>query len=179
MFVAASTFFPFHAAADPDCVAAGPISPGLEKLVRDFQTADRAGRDALSVQDFLVGVTNIPASDEAALNRRGPVEAAKTGAGTGSIANNGRIQLEFQGIFARKQTFFKVPPNIKARYVTSADKVTLYYDSAGAIQVGEAVPLIDVPFYRTINHVIVSGDKLLFFWGSNTGPEADRCYVPG
>jgi hypothetical protein len=176
---AAGVFAPFHQAmADTDCIAAAGISPGLKKLIGEIRLVDRAGHRSLSVRDFLVGVTGIHSPDEAALDRRGPVELASTSAGVGSIANEGRAALEFEGIFANRRTLFRVPQHIKARYVEGADSVTLYYDAGDALQVGEALPLVNIPVFRTINHVLVMNDKLLFFWGDNSGSQPDRCYVP-
>ena len=174
---AAALLFSVPAHADPECRPAGPISSGLQKLIKEFRTSDKAGRGALSVQDFLVGVSEIPSSDESALDRRGTVKVAGSGTGSGSIANDGLAPLEFAGIFAGRQTYFRVPEHIRARYVSSGDALMLYYEAGQAIQVGEALPLLNVPVYRTINHVRVTGDKLLFFWGDNTSADPDRCYV--
>ena len=81
-------------------------------------------------------------------------------------------------MLARTRTFFKVPQQIRARYHASKGTLTLAYDEAGAIELGEAAPLVGIPVSRRINHVVVAPDRLLFFWGSNAGDEPDRCYVP-
>lgn len=177
--VLAASLLSLPAHADPDCRPAGPISQGLQKLIKEFHASDKAGHGALSVQDFLVGVSDIPSKDENALDRRGPVKVAGSGIGSGSIDNDGQAPLEFAGIFAGKQTYFRVPEHIRARYVSAGDALMLYYEAGQALQVGEALPLVNLPVYRTVNHVRVTGDKLLFFWGDNKGQDPDRCYVAG
>jgi hypothetical protein len=167
-----------RAEADPDCRAAGNIAPGLQKLVDEFHDAGRTGNANLSVRDFLAGVTEIPAADRAALDRRGSVKVASASPDSGSFSSDGQTQLQFEGIFARRQTFFRVPLHIHARYVTKAGGVTLYYDPSAAIELGEAIPLVGIPIFRTINHVSITRDRLLFFWDSNASDDADRCYVP-
>ena len=81
-------------------------------------------------------------------------------------------------MFARKQTFFKVPQRIEAQYRVSKGTLTLAYKEGAAIALGEAVPVVGIPVYRRINHVVITPDRLLFFWDSNSGTEPDRCYVP-
>jgi hypothetical protein len=110
--------------------------------------------------------------------QRGPSQILPKGAGVGDLASDGPQALQFEGVFARKRTFFKVPQRIRARYRVSKGTLTLAYEEGGAIELGEAVPLVDIPVYRRINHVVVTPDRLLFFWGSNSDGEADRCYVP-
>ena len=166
------------AAADPDCRKAGDIAPGLQKLIREFQSADHSGVAALSVEDFLVGVTQIAPPDRADLDRRGSVKVAKTGPSEGSVNNDGQKQLQFEGIFASRQTFFRVPQHIQSRFHLAADKLTLSYDSEHALQLGEAIPFVGIPVFLTVNHVVVTRDRLYFFWGSNSGDDPDRCYVP-
>ena len=171
------SFAPGSADAETACRPAGNISPGLLKLLHEFQAADRTGGTVLPVQDFIVGVSDIAAADQAALAHRGLVTATKTGANEGSVRNDGQALIEFQGIFARRQTFFRVPQHIRAHYRAAANEVTLYYESGGALQLGEALPLIGIPVYRTVHHVVISPDKLLFYWGDGSSEEPDRCYV--
>lgn len=166
------------AAADPDCRPAGDITPGLQKLIHEFQDAERTGSGALSVEDFLVGVTDIAPQDRADLDRRGAVKVAKTGPSEGSVANDGQKQLQFEGIFASRQTFFRVPQHIQSRFHTAPDKLTLYYEASHALQLGEALPLIGIPVFLTVNHVVITPNRLYFFWGSNSSDEPDRCYIP-
>jgi hypothetical protein len=165
-------------AADPDCRSAGNIAPGLQKLIHEFQDAERTGAAALSVEDFLVGVTDIAAQDRADLDRRGAVKVAKTGPSEGSVANDGQKQLQFEGLFAGRQTFFRVPQHIQSRFHTAPDKLTLYYEPSHALQLGEALPLIGIPVFLTVNHVVITPNRLFFFWGSNSSDQPDRCYIP-
>jgi hypothetical protein len=155
------------------------LSAGLKKFIGDLKAADRAGHGELPVQDFLAGVSKIKPTDEAALNHRGSVKVIGARAGLGTTANDGQAPLEFQAVFAYRQTFFRVPQHIRSQYVIAGDVVTLNYDAAGALQFGEAVPLVGIPFYRTLEHAVITPDKLLFFWQGNSSPEADRCYVSG
>ena len=163
----------------PDCRAAGPIGGGLRKLIREFAAATPGQVKAAPVQDFLVGVSGISADAEHALLARGPSRISAKGAAEGDLASDGPQQLQFEGIFAGRQTFFRVPQTIRAQYHVSQGTLTIAYKAGNAIQLGEAVPLVKIPVFRSINHVVVAPDRLLFFWGDNADGEPDRCYVPG
>jgi len=174
LLAAATTFLPAAAAAD--CRPAGNIGPGLRKLIQAFQTADKTGHAVLAVQDFLVGVTDIEPGAQALLNRRGAVAVTKTGLGQGSVLNIGQSSLSFEGMFAQDQTYFIVPQNLKARFVSKTNSLILYYNDDNRLHLGEAI--IGIPVYHSVNHVAITPDKLQFFWGDNTSDDADRCYAP-
>jgi hypothetical protein len=167
-----------EASAMPECRPAGPIGFGLKRLIREFAEATPGRLNTAAVEDFLVGVSGIPATSHAALMQRPPVHILPKRAGEGDLASDGSRELQFEGVFAQKRTFFKVPEKIRAHFRASKGTLTLAYEEGGAIQLGEAVPLVDIPVYRRINHVVIAPDRLLFFWGSNSDGEPDRCYVP-
>jgi len=169
---------PLGATAEPECRSADNLGPGLRKLIQDFRGADQAGSAELSVQDFLAGVTKIRPDDQASLDHRGIVRVARTAAGQGSVRNDGKSQFQFDALFAGRQTYFRIPQSLKARYVVKPDSVLLFYDADNALHLGEAIPFVGLPIFRTVNHVAIRADRLLFFWGDNSGDEADRCYVP-
>ena len=175
--IAFAASFVTRALAMPECRPAGPISAGLRKLIREFADAKPGQPSTASVEDFLVGVSGIPSLSQSALVNRGPVRILPSGSGSGDLASDGPQPLQFEGVFAHRRTLFKVPQRIRAGYRTANGALTIAYKEGAAIALGEAVPLVDIPVYRRINHVIVSPDRLLFFWDSNSGPEPDRCYV--
>ncbi|HEY2013238.1 MAG TPA: hypothetical protein VGH38_07025 [Bryobacteraceae bacterium] len=178
MGILLSQFIAFAALAMPDCRPAGPIGAGLRKLVREFGEARPGQTGSAAVQDFLIGVSGIPSASQAALVQRGPTHILAKAAGEGDLASDGPQALQFEGVFARTRTFFRVPQQIRAQYRASGRTLTIAYKEGAAIELGEAVPLVGVPVYRRINHVVITPDRLLFFWGSNASDEPDRCYVP-
>ncbi|HEY4112675.1 MAG TPA: hypothetical protein VGM17_01325 [Rhizomicrobium sp.] len=166
------------ALAEPECRPAGPISAGLAKLIVEFSRA-MPRRDAQApVEDFLVGVSGISPSAKAALARRHPTQIVAARAGEGDLTNEGAAPLQFDGIFAGRQTLFKIPQRVRAHYRVDAGKLTIAYAYGAAIELGERVPLVGIPVYHRINHLVVAPDRLLFYWDSNADGEADRCYVP-
>jgi len=174
----ATLLMPLSASAEPDCRPASNLGPGLRKLIQEFHGADQAGSAELSVQDFLAGVTKIKPDDQVSLDHRGIVRVARTAMGQGSVRNEGKSELQFDALFAGRQTFFRIPQSLKARYVAQPNSVTLFYDADNALHLGEAIPLVGIPVFRTVNHVAITADKLLFFWGDNSSDQPDRCYVP-
>ena len=131
------------------------------------------------VEDFLAGVTGISAAAKADLQGREPTRIQATRPGEGDLVNRGRAPLQFDGIFAGRHTLFKIPQTVRAHYRVTQGTLTLAYAEGAAIQLGEDVPLVNIPIYHRINHVVVAPQKLLFYWDSNADGEADRCYVPG
>ncbi|MGC8536895.1 MAG: hypothetical protein ACP5QR_15420 [Rhizomicrobium sp.] len=161
------------------CRKAGPISAGLKKLIDEFSQVAPGHSGEATVQDFLVGVSKIPPKAMAALARRAPAIITADGPGEGSVAETGATKLQFSGIFARNETYFRVPQHIEGHYRVTKNKLTLYYKHGGALELGEAIPLIGIPVFRRVNHVEITPDRLLFFWGDNAHGTPDRCYVVG
>ncbi len=161
-----------------DCQPAEGLGPGLVKLLDGFHRADETGQASLKTEDFLAGVTQIAEPNRQALDRRSLVRVVRQAPQKGTIESEGPVALEFKGQFAGKERYFRVPAHIRARYAIGANSVTLSYQEGDAIQLGEAIPLVEVPFFRTIDHVVIARDTLLFFWTGNSGTTADRCYRP-
>lgn len=176
--VAALLLSGWTALAEPDCRPAGPISPGLAKLIGEFSRATPKHNAQAPVEDFLVGVSGISPPARAALARRHPTRILAARAGEGDLANDGAAPLQFDGIFAARQTLFKIPEHVRAHYRADQGKLTLAYAEGAAIELGENVPLVQIPVYHRINHVVIMPEKLLFYWDDNSDGEADRCYVP-
>jgi hypothetical protein len=161
------------------CRKAGPISAGLTKLIDDFASVTPQHQGSATVRDFLVGVSKIPPKAMAALTQRAPAVITAHGDGVGSVAEAGATKLQFTGIFARHKTFFRVPEQIHGHYRVAHGMLTLYYNPGGAMALGEAIPIIGIPFFRHINHVEITPTRILFFWGTNAHGTADRCYLVG
>lgn len=166
------------AAAEPECRPAAAISPGLSKLIQEFGQATPHRSAQAPVEDFLVGVTGISASAKADLDGREPTRILAASSGEGDLVNRGQVPLQFDGIFAGRHTLFKIPQTVRAHYRVAHGTLTIAYADGAAIQLGEDVPLVNIPIYHRINHVVVAPQKLLFYWDSNADGEADRCYVP-
>lgn len=161
-----------------DCQYAEGLGPGLATLLDGFHHADESGQASLSTQAFLAGVTEISEPNRQALDRRSVVRVIRQSPLKGSVESEGPVALEFKGLFAGKERYFRVPAHIRARYELGPNSATLTYQEGNAIQLGEAIPFTEIPFFRTIDHVVIAKDRLLFFWTGNGGTTADRCYRP-
>jgi len=165
---------PAHAS---DCRPAPGLAVGLNKLMHAFETA-ASDNEGLTARDFLIGVSGVAAKDIADLNRRGPVIMVPQNEQSGTVRNAGPQALEFEGTFAGRATFFRVPRAIAGGYMIGRNSVTLTYESGGAMAFGESLPLVGFRVFRTVNHLTLEPKKLSVFFGDNDGPEPDRCYLP-
>lgn len=170
-------FLASPATAEPECRLAGDISPGLSKLIVEFGRAMPHRVGQAPVEDFLAGVTGISASAKAGLEKRQPTRIQAIHPGEGNLIEQGTMPLQFDGTFAGRHTLFKIPQTVRAHYRVARGELTLAYADGAAIELGEDVPLVNIPIYHRINHVVVAPQKLLFYWDSNADGEADRCYV--
>jgi hypothetical protein len=120
-------------------------------------------------------VTGIDAEDQQALDRRTPVAVIRRDAGGGDYANEGPEEITVEGIFAQKQTFFRLPRAVRGRYTIATDGgVTLTYDPARTVELGERH--VGMLFFKGIHHTEITRDGIAFFLDENTGPDPDRCY---
>jgi hypothetical protein len=169
------------ARAATDCVAVPGIGPEIAKFLDEVAAAQEAGQGSLPLGDVLFGVTGIDAHDRKALDRRQPVTVTKRDASGGDYANDGPKPITVEGIFAGKQTFFRIPKAVRGRYTLGADggSVTLVYDPDYTVELGERI--LGIRFFAAIHHSVVTRDGLAFFLDQNAGPDPDRCYraVPG
>jgi hypothetical protein len=168
------------AEAADDCKAVPGIGPQITKFLNEVAAAQAAGQGSLPLMDVLFGVTEIDAHDQKALNRRTPVQVTKRDAQGGDYANDGPKTITVTGIFAGKETFFRIPKQVRGHYTRGADgSVTLVYDPDATVELGERV--LGVRFFASIHHSVITQDGLAFFLDTNTGPDPDRCYraAPG
>src|SRR6185369_5841392 len=105
---------------------------------------------------------------------RPPVQIAPQGDRGGSFTNRGPKHLHIDGVFAGRATFFDIPKMVAGTYAVTADSVTLTYDPAHAVRVGET--FLGVRFSKTINHSVVTRQRLDYYFDSNSSGPPDRCY---
>ena len=178
LFILALAFLPFGAApaaAKSDCVAVAGIGPQIAKFLAKVAAVQAAGQGSLPLMEVLFGVTGIDAHDQKALDRRAPVTVKRRDATGGDYANNGPKTITVEGIFADRQTFFRIPKQVRGRYTLGPDGgVTLVYDPEYTVHLGERV--LGIRFFAAIHHTVITRDGLAFFLDENAGPDPDRCY---
>lgn len=159
---------------DNDCVPVAGIAPSIDRFLDRVAAAQAAGQGSLPIGDVLFGVTEIGADDQKDLDGREAVQLRAVNQDGGTYVNRGPGRITVEGVFAGRDTLFRIPAFVSGRYVLGDRTVTLIYDPASTVEVGES--LIGIGFYRDMNHTLVTGDRLSFFFGSNNGDEPDRCY---
>lgn len=162
------------ALAGDDCIAVGDIEPAIDKLLGEIDAVQAAGEGALPFGDVLFGITGIDAHDRQAIANREPVQVTKRGAATGDYESRGPKRITVEGVFAERDTIFRIPKLVTGRYALSEQGVTLIYDPAHTIEVGESI--LGVRFFKTVNHTVVTRTKLSYFFDANDGDVPDRCY---
>jgi hypothetical protein len=157
------------------CKPVPGIGPQLVKFLGEVASAQAAGRGELPLVDVLFGVTGIGADDQKALDRRVAVDLARRDAAGGDYANLGPEKVTIQGVFAEKETFFRLPAEVRGRYSIGTDGgVTLTYDPRYTVELGERH--VGVLFFKGTHHTVITRDGLAFFLDKNAGPDPDRCY---
>lgn len=167
------------ARAATECKPVRGIGPEIAKFLDQVAAAQAAGQGQLPLMDVLFGVTGIDAKDQKALDRREAVEVTRRDAGGGEYANQGPKKITVEGIFAGKDTYFRIPKQVRGRYTIGNDGgVTLTYDPEHTVELGERHVVV---FFAPIHHTVITRDGLAFFLDQNTGPDPDRCYraAPG
>ena len=162
------------AQASDDCIAVADIGPSIDKFLSEVGAAQAAGQGMLPFGDVLFGITEIDAHDREALAKRAQVQVTKRDTGGGDYESRGPKRITVEGLFAERDTLFRIPKLVTGRYALSEQGVTLFYDPAHTIQVGESV--LGVKFFKTMNHTVITRTKLSFFFDSNDGDDPDRCY---
>jgi hypothetical protein len=163
------------ARAATDCVDVPGIGPEIAKFLGEVAAAQAAGQGSLPLMDVLFGVTAIDARDQKQLNKRAPVQVTRRDAAGGDYLNQGPKRITVTGIFAARETFFRIPKLVRGRYTLGADgAVTLVYDPDYTVELGERV--LGIRFFAAIHHTVISKDGLAFFLDTNAGPDPDRCY---
>ena len=173
------------ARAATDCVDVPGIGPEIAKFLDEVKAAQAAGQGTLPLMDVLFGVTQISPDDLKALGRREAVKVTKRAESGGDYSNRGPKKITVAGIFAAQETFFRIPKLVAGTYVLTPssgstpsdgrlDGVTLNYDPAHTVELGESV--MGMHFFKPIHHTVITRDGLAFFLDTNAGPDPDRCY---
>ncbi|MDQ7250770.1 hypothetical protein [Dongia sedimenti] len=175
LVLASLPLFAAPARAATDCKDVPGIGPEIAKFLDEVAAAQAAGQGQLPLMDVLFGVTGIDAHDQKALDRRAPIEVTRRDAGGGDYANKGPKTITIEGIFAARETFFRIPPQVQGKYtIDAAGGVTLHYDPDYTVELGERH--VGLRFFAPIHHTVITRDGLAFFLDQNAGPDPDRCY---
>jgi hypothetical protein len=162
------------AQAEGDCIPVADIGPSIEKFLGEVHAAQAAGAGALPFGDVLFGITGIDAHDQQSIANRGPVEVTKRDANGGDYESRGPKRMTVEGVFAERNTLFRIPKLVLGRYALSDEGVILIYDPAHTIEVGESI--LGVKFFKTVNHTVITRTQLSYFFDANAGDIPDRCY---
>jgi hypothetical protein len=163
------------ARADADCVAVPGIAGEVETFLSHSASAQAAGQGTLPIREVLFGVTDIDDEDAAELDAREAVQLTRRSADGGDYGNRGPQKITVDGMFAGRETLFRLPKRILGHYRLDATGATLTYDPDHAVDVGERI--IGIPIFLSVHRMIVTREKLSFFFGGNDGDEPDRCYL--
>ncbi len=163
------------ARAEDDCVAVLGIGPEIDRFLDQAVAAQAAGAGVMPITDVLFGVTEISPEDQQDLARRPPVELTRRTANGGDYVSRGPGRITVEGVFAERDTLFRLPELIVGRYRLTEEGATLHYDPAHTVDVGES--MLGINFFMSVNHTEISKDKLAFFFEDNDGDEPDRCYL--
>jgi len=163
------------AEAKTACMTVPGIGPEIAKFLDEVAAAQAKGQGTLPLMDVLFGITEIDAEDQQEIDGRPTVHLMPRGTDGGDFATDGPEAITVQGVFANKETYFRMPRKVRGRYVIGPDGgVTLIYDPKHAVELGE--PHMGMAFFARTNHTVIKRDSLAFFLDDNTGPDPDRCY---
>ena len=162
------------ARANGDCIAVTGIGASIDRFLGEVRAAQAAGQGGLPINDVLFGVTEISEADQRDLAKRAPVQLTRQDADGGDYANRGARRITVEGVFAGRDTLFRIPKLVLGRYALDERGVTLIYDPDHTVEVGERV--LGIRFFKDMHHTVITQDKLSFFFDTNDGDEPDRCY---
>ena len=162
------------ARANGDCIAVTGIGASIDRFLGEVRAAQAAGQGGLPINDVLFGVTEISEADQRDLAKRAPVQLTRQDADGGDYVNRGARRITVEGVFAGRDTLFRIPELVLGRYALDERGVTLIYDPAHTVEVGERV--LGIRFFKDMHHTVITQDKLSFFFDTNDGGEPDRCY---
>ena len=157
-----------------DCLPAPGVSVAAGQFIETVGNLQRQGSGTLPIGAALFGFQGISDANQQALAQRPPVQVTKQSDQGGSFANRGPKHLHIDGVFAGRATFFDIPKAVAGSYAVTAESVTLTYDPAHAVKVGET--FLGVKFSKTINHSVVTRQRLDYYFDSNASGPPDRCY---
>ncbi|WP_374378283.1 hypothetical protein [Dongia sp.] len=161
--------------ADADCDAAPGVRPEIESFLTRATAAQTAGTGTMPIDAVLFGVTGIDAEDRGELDARAAVELTRRTASGGDYVNRGPARITVEGIFAARETLFRLPKLILGRYRLEGDGATLTYDPDHTVEVGERV--LGIPIFMDVHRMSVTPQRLAFFFAGNDGDDPDRCYT--
>jgi hypothetical protein len=170
----AAIALPGPARAEEDCAAVPGIVGEVDSFLAQARAAQDAGSGTMPVDAVLFGVTEIDGEDRQELDSRERVELKRRTATGGEYSNRGPGRITVEGIFAERETLFRLPELILGRYRLEAGGATLTYDPEHTVEVGERV--LGIPFFMEVGRMSVTREELAFFFAGNDGDEPDRCY---
>jgi hypothetical protein len=160
--------------ADADCVDVPGIEGEIDSFLDQAVAAQGAGQGTMPIDAVLFGVTDIGVEDRQELDARAKVELKRRTADGGDYTNRGPERITVEGIFAERETLFRLPKLILGRYRLNGQGATLAYDPEHTVEVGERV--LGIPFFMEMGRMSVTREELAFYFAGNDGPEPDRCY---
>ena len=164
-----------HVRADTDCEAAPGVRPEIESFLTRATAAQVAGTGTMPIDAVLFGVTGIDAEDRGELDARAQVELTRRTATGGDYVNQGPARITVEGIFAARDTLFRLPKLVLGRYRLESGGATLTYDPAHTVEVGERV--LGIPIFMAVHRMSVTPRRLAFFFAGNDSDDPDRCYT--
>ncbi len=163
------------AVAESDCMGVNGIRPQIGSFLAQAEQAQAAGEGTMPIQAVLFGVTAIDAEDQGELDARPKVALVRRTANGGDYESRGPKRITVEGIFAERETLFRLPPLILGRYRLEEGGASLTYDPKHAVEVGERV--LGIPFYMQVHRMEIKPDELAFYFaGNDDANEPDRCY---
>ncbi|HVI88021.1 MAG TPA: hypothetical protein VM659_06950 [Dongiaceae bacterium] len=157
------------------CKQIAGISAAVDRFIDKVYALQLSGRGTLPVTDALFGFQHIDAKSLGELDQRQPIEVTRQDQEDGTFVNRGPAPMTLTGKFAQSETFFAIPAMIRGNYVSTPDSLTLTYDPAHAVKVGQS--FLGMKFSHTINHTVITRHSLAYFFDENSSDEPDRCYV--
>ncbi|MBI2255378.1 MAG: hypothetical protein HYU58_12220 [Proteobacteria bacterium] len=173
--MALATLWPLPAVAETDCVPAPGIAGEVATFLTDSAAAQAAGTGTMPIREVLFGVTDIDDEDQGKLDTREKVQLTRRIATGGDYVNLGPKKITVEGIFAGRETLFRLPKRIEGSYRLDDKGALLTYDPAHAVEVGEHI--LGIPFFMTVHRMSVTPEKLAFYFAGNDGADPDRCYL--
>ena len=156
------------------CKLAPGMAASIDKFIDEVHQLQLAGQGSLPVADALFGFEKISADGLRDLNARQPIQVTRRDEDNGIFRNVGPKPVIINGSFAKSSTFFDIPPLVTGSYISTPDSLTLIYDPDHAVKVGQT--FLGMKISRTINHTVITRQRLSYFFDTNTGDTPDRCY---
>lgn len=158
-----------------DCAVVTDAGPSIDKFLDEAQAAQAAGAGTMPINDVLFGVTGISAEDQQRLDKRDLVEMTRRDVAGGDYESRGPKRVTIEGIFAGRDTLFRIPKLVMGKYTLSDTGAILVYDPEHPVEVGESV--VGIHFFKSVHRTVIARDRLEFFFAGNESAEPDRCYV--